>query len=115
MANSWPNAFGLVVVCGLLPSPLSAQSGWPQWAQNSRHTGAVQIAGQSANQILASIVIDPFVPLKVDDSSTGDLLTHYPSPLIDGNDVFLMLEGGNYISCLTNVFPCGSSAWNTLT
>jgi hypothetical protein len=96
-----------------LPSLCLAQ-GWPQWGQNSQHTGYVSIAGQNANQILATEVIDPFVPEKVNDNN-GELLTHYPAPVIDGNDVFLMLEGGTYTLCDDLQIPCGSDAWDTLT
>jgi hypothetical protein len=88
---------------------------WPQWGQNSRHTGSVTVTGQSADRILTTVNTDPFVPQKVNDSG-GDLLAHYPSPIVDGNDVFLMLEGGMYVPCSDGLgSPCGPAAWNSLT
>ena len=92
---------------------LGRAQGWPQWGQNARHTGSVNVTGQSADRILTTIHIDPWVPRKVDDSG-GDLLAHYPSPVIDGNDVFLMQEGGIYASCAAGANPCGPDAWNLL-
>ena len=96
----------------LLPLTGFAQS-WGQWGQNSRHTGSVSVTGQPADKILSTLIIDPWVPQKVDDSG-GDLLAHYPSPVVDGNDVFLMLERGHYASCTAGAQPCGPSAWNLL-
>lgn len=96
----------------LLPTVTLAQ-GWGQWGQNSRHTGSVNIVGQSPDRILSTVVIDPWVPQKVNDSG-GDLLAHYPSPVVDGNDVFLMLERGVYASCADGADPCGTDAWNLL-
>ena len=58
----------------LLPMAALAQ-GWSQWGQNSRHTGSVNIVGQSPDRILSTVVIDPWVPRKVDDSD-GDLLAY---------------------------------------
>ncbi len=87
--------------------------GWSQWGQNSRHTGSVAIVGQRADRILSTLVIDPFVAGKVDDSG-GDLLAHYPSPVVDGKDVFLMQEGGRYAACADGSDPCGADAWSLL-
>ena len=96
----------------LLPT-LGWCQGWGQWGQNSRHTGSATIVGQRADKILSTLVIDPFVPKKVDDGE-GDLYAHYPSPVVDGNDVFLMLEGGRYAACAEGADPCGPDAWNQL-
>ncbi|HSS49416.1 MAG TPA: hypothetical protein VLX28_10750, partial [Thermoanaerobaculia bacterium] len=35
--------------------------GWPQWGQNSQHTGTVNVTGQKVRHILDDIVYDPFV------------------------------------------------------
>jgi hypothetical protein len=114
MVNVRFGSVGLwVFALGALLSARGLAQGWPQWGQNSRHSGNTSVAGQSADQILATITIDPWVPNKIDDDG-GDLLAHYPSPVIDGNDVFLMLEGGAYTVCTFGVSPCGINAWNTL-
>ena len=100
--------------CLLLLAPVAAcAQGWSQWGQNARHTGSVNIIGQRAERILSTLIIDPWVPAKVDDSG-GDLLAHYPSPVVDGQDVFLILEGGQYVSCTLAVTPCGADAWGSL-
>ncbi len=59
---------------------------WPQWAQNPQHTGFLNIVGQNLNQNLANIVYDPLVSDET-AANGGDLLVHYQTPLVDGNDV----------------------------
>lgn len=68
---------------------------WPQWAQNPQHTGFLNVTGQKLNRILANIVYDPLVP---DEQALndGDLLAHYQTPLVDGNDVFMESKAGSY-------------------
>lgn len=68
---------------------------WPQWAQNPQHTGFLNVTAQKLNQILANIVYDPLVP---DEQALngGDLLAHYQTPLVDGNDVFMESKAGSY-------------------
>src|SRR5262249_17512052 len=46
---------------------------WPQWAQNTQHTGFLPLAGQKLQQILANIVYDPLVPTEMADNG-GELL-----------------------------------------
>jgi hypothetical protein len=73
----------------------AATPAWPQWAQNPQHTGFLNIAGQALNKILANIVYDPLVP---DEQALndGDLLVHYQTPLVDGNDVYMESKAGSY-------------------
>ena len=52
-----------VLVAAAVASNLPWHDSWPQWAQNSQHTGFIQIAGQSPNHKLAEIRYDPFVPI----------------------------------------------------
>jgi len=68
---------------------------WPQWAQNPQHTGFLNVTAQKLNQILANIVYDPLVP---DEQAlnAGDLLAHYQTPLVDGNDVYMESKAGSY-------------------
>lgn len=105
----------LVLLFLLIPvAALGQKLGWKQWGQNSRHDGSISWLGQNPDSILTTVTIDPWVPTKIDDSG-GDLLAHYPSPLIDGNDVFLISEGGRYIPCSSGILPCGAEAWDWLT
>lgn len=79
----------------------TAQS-WPQWGQNSLHTGDVSVEGQSAAKILAQVVYDPFTAQEnVDPLCGGGLCIHYQVPLIDGNNVFLEFKTGTYTSLQT--------------
>lgn len=68
---------------------------WPQWAQNPQHTGFLNVAGQPLNRNLVDVVYDPLVP---DERAAtgGDLLVHYQTPLVDGNDVFMESKAGTY-------------------
>ncbi len=79
------------------PAAVQAQGvpSWPQWAQNPQHTGFLNAAGQNLNQNLANIIYDPLVPQET-AANGGDLLVHYQTPLVDGNDVFMESKGGTY-------------------
>ena len=57
------------------------ESDWPQWAQNSQHTGMVQVFGQVPKQQLAQIVYDPFVKQEQAEQG-GELVVHYQVPLV---------------------------------
>src|SRR5215471_21092379 len=67
---------------------------WPQWAQNPQHTGFLNVAGQNPNRILADVVYDANVPDEQAQTG-GDLLAHYQTPLVDGNDVYMMSKAGS--------------------
>jgi hypothetical protein len=69
--------------------------GWPQWMQNSQHTGFLNVVGQNLNKILANIVYDPLVPDE-QAHNDGDLLAHYQTPLVEGNDVYMESKAGSY-------------------
>lgn len=96
---------------------LLAQS-WPQWAQNSGHTGAASVSGQNAARILAASVYDPFVPYERGEAG-GDLTVHYQVPLVDDGDLFMVSKGGTWIPCdppgSGEPFPCGPDAWSSQT
>src|SRR5260370_15439867 len=89
-------AFGLW--CSLkTPIAIEAQASpaWPQWAQSPQHAGFLNVVGQNLNQNLVNIVYDPLVPQEM-AANGGDLLVHYQTPLVDGNDVFMESKGGTY-------------------
>src|SRR5882724_10997886 len=78
----------------LVAVPLFSQE-WPQWALNAQHTGQVSVVGQALNRNIVNLVYDPLVPDEM-TAQGGDLLAHYQSPLVDGNDVYMMYKAGNY-------------------
>ena len=98
----------------LVTSSACAQN-WPQWGQNPQHSGSVSVPGQFPNRILADIVFDPFVAAEQADSG-GDLLAHYQAPLVDGDDVFMLVKTGRWVPCNPpgsgTPSPCGADAWN---
>ena len=76
-------------VCFVLTTAFAQQSqSWPQWGQNPQHTGFLNVKGQDLNQILADIIYDPLVPQEQAQNG-GDLLVHYQTPLVEGNDVYM--------------------------
>jgi hypothetical protein len=67
---------------------------------------------------LADITYDPFVPAAQAESG-GNLLTHYQAPIVNGDDVFMLMKTGNYTSCSPagawrNGAACGPNAWNSM-
>ena len=45
--------------------------------------------------VLASVVLDPFVSLE-ESVSSNELLVHYATPIIDGDDVFIAVKSGTF-------------------
>jgi len=72
-----------------------AAPSWPEWGQNAQHTGFLNVAGQLLDRLLADVIYDPLVP---DEQARngGDLLAHYQTPLVDGDDVYMESKGGSY-------------------
>jgi len=84
---------GLLLTAGL---PASAQD-WAQWGKDARHTSATNAVGQTARNILADVVYDPFVAAEQADPYAGDdLLVHYQVPLINGDNVFMEFKSGSF-------------------
>ncbi len=81
---------------GDAPPAVSGPVTWGQWGQNPQHAGSVDVAGQSPDRLLVERVVDPFVPQELAQSGRNSLLVHYPVPLVQGEDVFLMTKGGAY-------------------
>jgi len=100
------------------PARADAGCDWPQWGQNWGHTGASCVPGQSFASVLGSITFDPFVALEVAEAQrvfgSGDLLAHFGSPLVVGDDLYLGVKTGTYVSCepANHPVPCGLDAWD---
>jgi len=87
--------------------PVAGPAVWPQWAQNPRHTGAVDVVGQSPDRVLVDRTLDPFVAQET-AATQGDLLVHYPVPLVSGDDVFVFTKTGTF----TSATAWESQDWN---
>jgi hypothetical protein len=84
------------VLCSLsLGLAAGFADGWPQWMQNPQHTGFLNVVGQNLNKILANIVYDPLVPIEQAHNDT-DLLAHFQTPLVEGDDVYMVSKAGSY-------------------
>jgi len=106
-----------------ITDPLRADAGcdWPQWGQSWTHVGQSCVAGQGFGTVLGTVVFDPFVPQEVEEANTlfhrDDLFVHYASPLIVGEDLYMAVKSGAYVSCTGQPppSPCGFDAWNQQT
>ena len=108
---------GRVALAVLLLAGAAAAPGddWPQWGRDPGHGAASPVAAQALGGILAEYVYDPFVVLETAEGH-GDLLAHYPVPLVDGSDVYMETKTGQYVPCVPpghrQPFPCGPDAWD---
>jgi hypothetical protein len=91
---------------------------WTQWGSNPQHTGMVPVLGQHLANKLADITYDPFVAQEKAEFS-GELVVHMQSPLIDGNDAYMVVKSGTYTSCnpagsWRSGAACGPNAWDSM-
>src|SRR5437867_6955378 len=87
----------VLVVAFVAVSAFAAPVWWGQWARDPLHQGFVPVAGQTGSRILANIVYDPFTDKEQNGAyASGDLLVHYQTPLVDGNDVFMEFKSGAF-------------------
>lgn len=100
------------------PSRADAGCDWAQWGQNWAHTGQSCASAAGFGTALATVTFDPFVDQEVAETN-GDLLVHYASPLVAGDDVYMAVKAGVYVSCAPpgpqNPVGCGLDAWNQQT
>src|SRR5262249_24769964 len=99
MTAVWLPSRTILAVLGLLavmlfPVTALAQF-WPQWALNAQHTGQVNVAGQSLNTILDTVVYDPLVPAEM-AANGNELTAHYQVPPIDGSTIYMEFKSGSY-------------------
>lgn len=77
---------------------------WRQWGNNASHAGASCVRGQPLEAMLSDMVYDPFTEQEIADAR-GALIIHYQTPLIDGDDLYMMTKRGSYTPC--TVFSSG--------
>lgn len=89
--------------------------GWYQWGRTADHGGQVAAVAQRPARILASIEFDPFIPAEKEEAG-DDVLIHYQSPLVSGDDVFMEIKSGAYRACdppgSGEPAPCGPGGWD---
>ncbi len=71
--------------------------GWPQWGQNSTHTGDSCGSPVVPTKTFDDITYDPFADAIAADSF--GIIVHYQVPLVVGDDVYMEIKTGNYIAC----------------
>jgi outer membrane protein assembly factor BamB len=93
----------------------AAEPDWPQWGRSPGHGASASGPAQPLGAILSDFVYDPFVPAATAEAG-GNLLAHYPVPLLDGADVYMESKTGTYVSCFPpgsgQPAPCGADAWD---
>lgn len=91
---------------------------WTQWGQNWAHTGMTCTPAPGLSNTLAVVVFDPFVDQERGEGG-GDLLAHYAAPLVIGDDAYIAVKTGSYVSCdppgSHTPAPCGLDSWNLQT
>jgi hypothetical protein len=83
---------------------------WLQWGNTASHSGESCVSGQPLETRLADMVYDPFVAQEVHDTQ-GGLIVHYQTPLLDGDNLYMMTKKGTYTPCHTgsNGPVCGEA------
>lgn len=88
----------VTVVAGCNNQPSSTCESWQQWGNSASHDNTSCATGQKLETEQADLVYDPFIPDELADAQ-GDLLVHYQTPLLDGDDVYMMTKAGAYTPC----------------
>jgi len=92
---------------------------WAQWGGGPGHTGAACEEVDGLDRTTAHLTFDPFLTQELADAEVqqgaADLFTHYQTPLLVGDDVYMEFKAGTYTSCdsVPDGAPCGLLAWNT--
>jgi hypothetical protein len=88
--------------------------GWPQWGRSALHNGAAAVAAQKVERVTAEFAYDSLADaIRLDHR--GSLLVHYMTPLVDGDDVFVLSRGDSrWVSCRTSLAPCGEQRWGEM-
>jgi len=97
----------------------SRRCDWEQWGGDAGHTGAACEEVHDLDRISSQMTFDPFLGQELADAEIqagfGALFTHFQSPLLVGDDVYMEFKAGTYTSCASVPAgqPCGRDAWNT--
>src|SRR2546423_1553456 len=67
-----------------------------QWASDARHQSATPVAGRAMQRIETEFVLDPFADI-AEENANGNLLAHYAVPLVDGDDLFVVVKSGIFL------------------
>jgi hypothetical protein len=92
---------------------------WEQWGGSPEHTGAACEEVDHFDRISAHLTFDPFLGKELADAEIqageADLFTHFQTPLLVDNDVYMEFKAGTYTSCdsVPEGAPCGQQAWNS--
>jgi outer membrane protein assembly factor BamB len=92
----------------------SATTDWTQTGRAPDHAGTVCASGVPLSSGVSTFVLDPHLDQETGEER-GALLVHYQVPLVVGDDVYVAVKTGSYVSCTPagsrKPFPCGPDAW----
>jgi hypothetical protein len=92
---------------------------WEQWGGNPQHTGQGCKEVDRMDRISAHLTFDPFLEQELADAliqkGNPALFTHFQTPLLVGDHVYMEFKSGTYTSCdsVPAGAPCGQFAWNS--
>ena len=88
--------------------------GWQQWGQNALHTGTVGALGQKLESTRGEFLYDHLAD-RIRQDNGGSLLVHYMTPLVEGDEVFVLSRGNSqWVSCRDTLPPCGAQLWGRM-
>lgn len=92
---------------------------WEQWGGNPEHQGMACREVRNFDRISAQVTFDPFVAEEQADArlqrGLDALLTHFQSPLLVDDHIYMEFKSGQYTSCAEVELgqPCGILTWNS--
>lgn len=87
-----------LTACGSSRKSAGPCTGWTQWGQNATHGGNACAYVQPLKKVLAQVTFDPFVAQEQAENG-GDLVDHFPSPLLVDDSVYMLSLSGTYVPC----------------
>jgi len=84
--------FLLLALAGCGSEEAAPSPDWGQWGRDAAHTGRSPAVGQPLGRVLVDVVYDPLADAVA--TRAGGVYIHYPTPLVAGDDVFMMFKAG---------------------
>jgi hypothetical protein len=102
------------IICVYWLAVAASAEGWPQWGRSALHNGAAAATAQDVQRVVAEFAYDSLADAIRQDHN-GSLLVHYMTPLVDGDDVFVLSRGDSrWVSCRSSFPPCGEQRWGEM-
>lgn len=93
--NAAMRALSLSLIVSLSVCCSALAQGWFQWGRDARHHSSPDTTAQLLGRVETQMVLDPFIDAHK-TAVGGYVPVHYAVPLIDGNDVFVVIKSGQF-------------------